>query len=275
MDIVDVKCMNNIEFVATFYKWLYMHGLKFFGDGRHYFNTKFWQRTNYRQVDPADANNTYLWIKAGRANGTDQLDTYNLDSAERNLNNVLQPMKTMTTEIQVVKPVMVNFDICACTDVEYIRKNYLKDQPIFDAGCESYLEITLDDNTLYVSTTIQQQIYNIIVNAFNVNLCKLGQNIDYSEILEKIYALRGVKRVRTVFNPSDDEHVQHSIDGLSFATWSPVLSELDAEGVDLEVGNNVRHLEDFQFPRFSGAASLKQRIQVIKKSLTAINTIKM
>ena len=27
-DIIDVKCMNNLRYVATFYKWLYENGIK-------------------------------------------------------------------------------------------------------------------------------------------------------------------------------------------------------------------------------------------------------
>ena len=45
-------------------------------------------------------------------------------------------------------------------------------------------------------------------------------------------------------------------------------------GVDLSVSNSVRALEPFQFPVFTGRAALMRRIRVIKRSMTAINTLK-
>ena len=279
--IVDVKCMNNIKFAATFYKWLYQQGIRagFPEGGRHYFNSTFWQRTDYKYIDPADANNTYLWIKIGDIDDSDQLDVYDVATTERALNNALQPLKTLTTEIQLVKPVIVNFDICACKDLEYAREFYMSDDgAYFDEECESYIEVTLDDNALYVNNAIQQKIYDIIIEQFNVNRCKLGQNVDYAGITREIYAINGVQRIRTVFQPEDQTQTIY-FDGLAFASWSPVLDDLSSGqefvGVDLEVGNGSRQMLEFQFPRFVGAAKLKSRIKVIKRSLTTINTIKM
>ena len=62
--VVDVKCMNNVEYISKFYKWLYLNGRDSHGDGRYYFdNMQFWNNTGYRVNDPADANNTYLIIE--------------------------------------------------------------------------------------------------------------------------------------------------------------------------------------------------------------------
>lgn len=285
-DIADVRCMNNIEYVTTFYKWLYQcgitgknEGLDGFQDdgGRHYFNPKFWQRTDYKYIDPADANNTYLWVKTGDMDKKEYQDLYDVRSAEARLNKVLQPMKTLTTEIQVLKPVIVNFDICAARDRDYIRRMYMDDdQVVMDPNLESYIEVTIDDNTLYVSTAIQSQIVEIITDGFNVNTCKLGQNISYAKMLERIYRISGIERVRTIFKPLDETIAPHAVDGLSFMSWSPVLDDgAGANGIDLEVGNSNRHILDFQFPRFIGKDNLMNRIRVIKKSLVTINTIKM
>lgn len=210
----------------------------------------------------------------------DYPDTYDVATAEQNMNNRLQPLKTLTTEIQVVKPVIVNFDICACKDFDYVRQFYMaEDSAYFDEDCESFIEVTLDDNALYVNTAIQQKIYDIIIEKFNVNRCRLGQCVDYSEILQEIYGIAGIQRVRTVFQPEDQTQAVY-FDGLSFASWSPVLDDKVDEnsqfvGIDLEVSNGSRQMQEFQFPRFVGASRLKQRINVIKRSLTTINTIKM
>jgi len=94
----------------------------------------------------------------------------------------------------------------------------------------------------------------------------------YGDMLDKIYAIAGVKNVRTVC--CIDGAVHRTYDGISFASWSPILDDKEKIGVDLMVGNTSRQLEDFQFPVFIGKELLKKRIKVIKKSMTAINTIK-
>ena len=42
-----------------------------------------------------------------------------------------------------------------------------------DLSC-SYIEITIADNTLYSSVTIQSSVASIIQNGFNEQVCKLG-----------------------------------------------------------------------------------------------------
>lgn len=78
--------------------------------------------------------------------------------------------------------------------------------------------------------------------------------------------------MRTVFRR--DGGVARVYDGLAFASWSPVLDDTDLAGVDLDVSNNVKTLEPFQFPKFVGESTLRKRIHIIKKSMTTINTIK-
>jgi hypothetical protein len=78
--IVDVKCMNNMRYVATLYKWLYENGIKSkdhpdrkaeaalgVDPGKYYLDNVTFNRANFKYVDPADANNTYLWIKTQSA----------------------------------------------------------------------------------------------------------------------------------------------------------------------------------------------------------------
>lgn len=290
-NVVDVKCMNNTKIASTFYKWLYLQGLNgakqgLFDDheeityntkgGNHYFRQEFWNRTDYCQIDPADANNTYLWIKTSTGDGQDERDIVNIQSAEYGLNNALNPLKTLTTEIKIMNPVIVYFDICANPNDTYIRDVYMNDGvQYFDEDLDTYIEITLDDNTIYVGSALKTQIGNIISNYFNVNRCVLGQNISYSDILQQIYNIPGIQRVRTIYKNKKDISQIRILDGLSFASWSPILNDNIAKGVDLAISVNGRHLEEFQFPKFIGRSTLIDRITLIKQSLTAINTIKM
>ena len=279
LNIVDVKCMNNIEYTATFYKWLYLMGINYHNDGRYYFRNDFLLRSDYKQVDPADGNNTYIWLKTDSMSSGSSLDDYDVNLVDAQLNNVLAPMKTMTTEIQVVKPILVSFDICGNTNPDSVKRLYLDGTKMhFDENCDSYIEITMNDNVIYTSTSITEKICQIITSEFDVNTCKMGQNINFSTILNQIYQLNGIQRVRTIYqSPDGGETV--ATDGLSFASWSdilrPIASSDYAKGFDdLEISNGSRHLEDFQFPRFVGAAKLSDRIKIIRKSLMTVNRIK-
>lgn len=270
--VVDVKCMNNVEYVSKFYKWLYLNGRDFHGDGRYYFdNMQFWNVTGYRVNDPADANNTYLIMKDQSQDAYQ--DTYDRDGVELAINRALNPVKTMTTEIRVVKPVLVRFEICANPDKDYIRQMYIDGQNIFDEGCDSYLEITASDDAIYTNSNIQKQVYDTIVKFFDIETMRLGMVVNLNGLLQQLYEIPSVNRVRTVFVSPIDGSVT-KINGLSFATWSPILQPLDQTQTgydDLDVSNGNRPMEDFQFPIFTGVQTLMNRIRIITKTTTSIN----
>ena len=65
-------------------------------------------------------------------------------------------------------------------------------------------------------------------------------------MLEKIYAINGIQKVRTVFQPSSAATgvKPRVLDGLAFASWSNAQTFIKL-GDDLAVSNTVRQLEDF------------------------------
>lgn len=285
-DIVDVVCMNNWEYMATFYKWLYQLGVNgklvqyssYLGNGmtaspQRYLSKEHLIRYSYFFADSADANNLYLWMKSTNDNFNPQIGTINA-------NQILGPIKLMTAELVVCKALNVMFDICAAPE-DYAIAKYIQtassqkdDTTLFDEDCESYVEVTLDDNAIYVASSIQNEIYDAIVDEFSINACQLGQTVSYSNILQKIYAINGVQRVRTVFKPSDESFgTMRIVDGLSFASWTS-MTDFITVGDDLVVSNTLRQLEDFQFPVFNGVSTLLNKIKIIKKSLSTVNTIK-
>ena len=280
-DIIDVKCMNNWEYLASFYKWLYELGTNgklvqyseylqngIVGKSTRYLTKNNFTRKDYFFADSADANNLYIWIKSAT-------DGFDVESVTRSLNNVLNPIKLMTAELVACKAINVKFDICAAP-IEHVLKNYLNEDfdndSIFDENCDSYIEVTLDDNTLYVPSSLQKDIYNIIIDGFNINHQRLGQNVKFDQILNRIYEINGVYKVRTIFKGSALEKPR-IYDGLSFAAWSDTAGLIKL-GDDLTVTNTIRQLEDFQFPVFRGATKLMERIKIIKKTLSSVNTIK-
>ena len=277
--IVDVKCMNNLRYVATFYKWLYENGIKSQNEpdrareretgvdpGKYYLDNVTFNRANFKYIDPADANNTYLWIKTESAMQDEQVI-----KSQSTINDRLYHLKTITTEFQLVKPVLVKFAICANPDLDDIKARYFNEQDLyFDSKCESYVEITLDDNAIYVSSNIQKLVYDQIIKAFDVNQMRLGGIVKFNDIVDGIYSINGVQRVRTIYFPENG--YSRACDGVSFASWSEESVLHFHE--DLEVGNIMRHVEEFQFPVLEGEDLLMDRIKVITKSMQQIHTLK-
>lgn len=275
--IVDVKCMNNMRYVATLYKWLYENGIKSKDEperapekesgvdpGRYYLDNVTFNRANFKYVDPADANNTYLWIKTESEAQDEQVV-----KLQSTINERLYHLKTITTEYQIVKPVLVKFAVCANPDLDDVKRRYFSSSdPYFDSACESYVEITLDDNMIYVSSNIQKLVYDEIIRAFNVNTQSLGGAVNFQKIVDNIYAINGVQRVRTVYVHGQ---TTHAYDGVSFASWSEESVLRFHE--DLQVGNIMRHVEEFQFPVLEESL-LFDRIKVITKALHQVHAIK-
>lgn len=183
----------------------------------------------------------------------------------------------MTTEIKVVKPVLVNFDICANQSFDYIKTMYLESfSSDFDSGIDSYIEITTDNQSMFVGNQLQSKIYDIITDFFDIQTMKLGQNVDFGEITAKIYQIDGIRNIRTIYkNNLTDQYF--SVNGLAFASWSPILrTTQDGDGTgydDLQVSTSSRKLEEFQFPIFVGRGTLMNRIKIISKTQTQVNTV--
>ena len=68
--VVDAKCMNNWDYMTTFYRWLYNTAVNPIEQARSKGNTNPYKylsmarlrQSGYEYVDAADANNIYLWI---------------------------------------------------------------------------------------------------------------------------------------------------------------------------------------------------------------------
>lgn len=158
----------------------------------------------------------------------------------------MNSIKILTSEIVYVDPIVVNFAICAAPVQRALE--YLDTDSVFDSAGESYIEITIADNTLYSNTSIKMQVNSIFVDFFKEMNLNIGQVMSINDLESKIYAINGVQRVRTVFS-SDVVDAMGSkrfqdkfIDGISFATWSS--SVIDA-GDDIVISTINRTLEDF------------------------------
>lgn len=275
--VVDVKCMNNWDYLTTFYRWLYNIGLnpieysKRVGNAYQYISKSRLIQNGYEYVDAADANNIYLWIASQNDN-----DILNFKVS---LNNAISEIKTMTSETYPLKPIDVYFDISFTPNELYYKNLVENDGSNIADVSNSYLEVTMADNSVFSNTTILNSVAQIIEDSFATTKCTLGQVIDYSVILNKIYEINGVERVRTVYYPKDyleNENYQlyktRACDGIAFASWSH--TDLIDVGEDLQLNNTTRILEGFQFPKLVPGFDVRQKIKIIKKSMNTTNPVK-
>lgn len=295
--VIDVVCMNNWDYMTTFYRWLYNLGLNPIKevfesdhnlrkedylqrkrDGYRYLSKARLVQAGYMYVDSADANNIYLWIASD--------NTKQMTTIKDNMNESINNIKTMTSETYPQYPIDVYFDLT------FTPMQLYYDQLVSNEGnCEfdasnSYLEITISDNSIFSNVVIANKVKNIIENTFNPQHCTLGQAINYSSMLDAIYEINGVVGVRTVYYPDDyldnvdiyEKYKTRACDGIAFASWSytPVVSgtRLVDIGDDLEISNTTRTLEKFQFPRLAISTDLSKKIRVIRRSMNSINPVK-
>ena len=270
-DVVDVKCQNNFDYISTFFKWLWNIGkngkLDHEKSGTYYIKQDRLQRSNYTYADPSDSNNVYIWLKfIPRIQNT----SIYIQKMQQSINRITKNIKTLTQEIVACDVVDVNFAICAAPEDIALKEYLLKDGVMIEENNDSYVEITMDDNILYANSNVKYQIADIIWDSFKAENCKIGQNIDINSMTNKILSLNGILGIRTVFKKDDIEIRKN---GLSFASWSAKYIE---KGDDLDVSNSSRTLEEFQFPvlAYTDKTQLLNKIVIIKKSLSNINTIK-
>lgn len=286
--VIDAVCMNNWDYMTSLYRWLYNIGLnpveEAFNSSLH--SDEYTQRSRdpyrylskarlvqagYQYVDSADANNIYIWIASTSRN--------DMDTIKHNLNTNINNIKTMTSEIYPLYPIDVYFDISFTPSQLYYDLLLQNEGSSSFDYTKSYLEVTISDNSIFSNTVIAGKVQAIIQDAFNAEHCRLGQVVDYSQILDAIYQINGVSRVRTVYYPEGypndqyfDQYKTRACDGISFASWSS--TELIDVGDDLQINNTTRTLEKFQFPRLVPGIDLQKKIKVIRKSMNTTNPIK-
>lgn len=273
--IVDVICQNNWEYISTLYKWLYNLGingnytrtdlsyvvdssLKRSPSTTYYVDQNKLMKYDLTWADAADVNNVYLWVQMRNDS----------DLMRQKFDNDVKGIKMLTQELVYLKPIELMFAPCAATLDVALKYFDSSHSTAFDENNESYIEITLDDNCIYSNIDMQERVAKVIRLYFSEGNMHLGMIVSFSDILQQIYNIGSIVRVRTIYKNADGAlNIQP---GLCFATWSNQLVDL---GDDLAISNCSRSLEPFQFPRLYQDVNLKNKIQVIRKTTNNINMV--
>ena len=275
----DVKAMNNWEYISTFYKWLFDLGTRFHGDPRYYLNQNRLVKNDYQIADPADCNNIYLWCCRGFDTESGDNDVA-LSELTDGLKRSFKPIKDMTHEPIFLEAIPVYFGICAAsssTAYQFIRT----EEPPADfngVSTRSYFEITIDDVSFYSSSTIARQVEGKIRKFFKECSKHIGGFVNFNNLLTDIMDIEGIVNVRTVYIPVDDNNARMTYspivqNGLCFASWTGGLDNLIDIGIDMEVSNTGRSLEQFQYPKLASVDSLINAIKIIRKSMNTIERV--
>ena len=288
----DVKCMNNWEYMSTFYKWLYDLGLKYHSlngidtlNGRRFLTQSKILSSGRRYADPADSNNIYLWyvmrsdIDPSISNELKDPQSNFLENARKHLLTI----KDLTHEPTFSIPIKVMFTVAAVEDTvvnkqqsnDEVENRLWGDVQTIDTSNSTkdvYLEISVEDDIVYASATLQNRIRTIIEDFFKDNL-KLGGYIDFNVLQASIFDINGITKIRTVYNNNGVYTIRN---GISFASWSEdqILEDMNKKlALDLEISSAGRSLEPFQYPILDVDSLKKLDIKIIKKSAAALNTV--
>lgn len=253
-NILDVICQNNWSYISTFYRWLYNLGLSQHDNAQYYLTKNKILKYDYKWSDAADVNNVYLWIKM--RNDADIYKTI--------IDKDVQGIKVITQEAVYLKPLDVQFAFCA-QDVDEVRRQ-LKNGDVSFSG--NYLEVTIDDNTLYANSDILQRVVKIITSFFEEDNFTLGSIVDNNKLTNKIFEIGTISRVRTVYR-NDITGIERIFPGIAFASWTSDYIDI---GDDVEVTTVSKSLEPFQFPKLY-TKNLANCIKIIRKSIGQINTV--
>jgi hypothetical protein len=239
--IVDIKCVNNWDYVSAYLKYYYDLGIT---------NPALTERALFNQVMYADAcnfNNLYLLVvpRAGA-----QSYNYLLPAQKELISSSLIPVKTTTTETVFLDPVYkaVSFGI----------QNLTQD---FDPNNDpdiSYLEIIKRTSSRRDNQTIINDIVDIFAAYFDRTNLALGQTLDLRALTQQIL---GVEGVETFFTRREND--SSKVEGLSLTVWNPIYPAND----NLTTSNNLS-LRYFEYPYFNNIATLATKIKV-----TAVATV--
>jgi hypothetical protein len=252
-DIVDIKVMNNWEYITSFYKWLYIRGLMspISPSATKYINSSLEANNTYRYADAADSNNVYVWLQP-KAESTALINS---------IDNAVRPLKPLTSEVVFVTPITKEFFPCVYNNGYSITN--------WDANAENYIEIEIDKNILVSYESLKTSIASYIENYFNALNQKIGNIIDLNTLNSYILSIAGIKRVRTVFVDPDNKTNIIYITGLSFACWTPDI----IDGEDVEIINSSLAIEPFQFASLATNTILTNHIKIIAESTFQTNQI--
>jgi len=230
--IHDVAVLNNVNLLDTYTKYFYSLGLTSpHLEHRSLFN-------HLRYADACNFNNIYCFCVPKTRDNT---LSFIFPEQKDIIINSIQAEKVLTSEVVIMDPVYVAFDIGFNSTRE----------TVIDDIATTHLVIKKSLTTRKSDDKLKEEINGIIVEYFNKKNCILGQVIDISQLVANMISLEGVNNIYTLDTVSGVR-----VEGMQWISWNPMYKHTVSE-----ISNNTT-LDKFQFP-FLYTNSLLDRIQII------------
>jgi hypothetical protein len=241
--ISDVKVFNNWEYTSSYIKYLQSLNV---------------DPVTFKQVplnqllfsDACNFNNVYV-CAVPRIGLTSSLK-YLLPAQKEKIISGLQETKTITTEIAFLDPIYkgVHFGI------ENEDGKVIYDERVF---CK--LRIVKTPNTSKSNQSIINETATVFKRHFSPLNRRLGQIVDYSQLVTDILSLDGVDSIFTV---RDD--IQKTYSGLRLFVWNATFPYLDNIAVSYNVATNP-----FDFVFFDELSNIVKNIYVVDNTYSVTN----
>lgn len=270
-DIVDCVVMNNMEYMSTFYRWLWELGIEKTGNPRKWINPSIGSigTYGYKYADAADSNNVYIWIKQ-------ETDSSSVGNA---IINELRDEIPLTSRPVIVQSVSKKFAICAgftetrnsdgslMTLRDYYNGSENKDAFFFSDRGQNRLEVEISKGVNISSSIIKNRILEIFRNFFSSSYMNIGSTVSIGELENQILDINGVERIRTIFRKIQKDGSYSKTDiikrsGVSLAHWNDSI----VSGYDIETTDANVTLEPFQYPEFNDFSTIINQIDIICSS---------
>jgi hypothetical protein len=246
--IVDVKVINNWEYIDQHIRYLYNIGLK---------QPSLDSRVLYNQVNFSDScnfNNMYVYCipKILQSNSFNFNRCFLGLGAKNLILEKLDNVKMSTVEVVFQDPVFYGLGFGAATQEEIFNKELY--QEIIN---ESRLVVVKSSNSSISDSEIKKKVENIILKYFSISNSKLGQSIDIDKIVQEIYSIGSIESFYTERNNT-------KIPGLSLLGFNPVYN---APGEDINLHTQSINLPVFKVPFWFNEQTIISQLEIIKPEL--------
>lgn len=191
----------------------------------------------------ASYNNVYIYVvpKQTPQNSTQARTNYLASSQKQLILDEINEVCTLTVNPIIFDPVYIAFNIGISPSLTYNVNDVIEN---------SFLEVTIDNNTNRTKSSIVQDVSNVITEYFSLKNSTLGKTIQLDVLSNAILSVSGVLYFNTV-----NQNIRRT--GLSLIYYNAIYPEGDK---NITQQNIV--LDNFKFPYYYNVTNLLNKIQV-------------
>jgi hypothetical protein len=232
----DVKVLSNWDYVSKYLT---------------YFKERQVEPTQYKQIilnqvlfaDSCNFNNIYVCaIPKISRNSTLK---YLLPAQKEIIINDLEPLKTITSEITFLDPIvkMITFGFrLGDNTINILERDSYRIELVKRSASKRSPRSLLNDSVV------------ILKDFFNPLNALIGKHFEYNDLLSNLLSIDGVQSIRT-----KNVFTNETYNNLSFFCWNPMFPDLDKT----MISSNVNFL-DYEYFSFENLEDISTKIQIVE-----------